>query len=294
MSQAPIARTVSTENKAGNSENRFIKNFINQTGYYIALGLTVAFVLFPIFWIAITAFKQSIDVQSASLFFTPTLQNFRTIFSHPFNFAPLIYNSMVVGVLTVLIAIPLAVMCAYAISRYTFIGQDFLLIAILATQFLPPVVVILPYFIQFRNLGLLDSYTGLVIVNLSRVLPFTIWLLKGFIDTLPTEIEEAAYIDGCNELGVLRHVTFPLIMPGIATSTIFAFIMAWNEFLFALILSSTKTKTVIIGLVSVVGEQGVVWELMSAAGLIVMVPMIILAFSIRKYFVEGMTMGAVK
>lgn len=269
-------------------------DFFRKTGYLIALAFVTVYVLFPIFWLFLNAFKQSIDVQTPSLFFTPTLRNFKIIFDHPYNFAPLIYNSVIVGVLTVGIAIPLAVMGAYAFSRYTFIGQDVLLIAVLATQFLPPVVVILPYFIQFRNIGLLDSYTALVIVNLSRVLPFAIWLLKGFIDTLPKEVEEAAFIDGCNEMSVLRYVTFPLIMPGVVTATIFAFIMAWNEFLFALILTSQKAKTVIIGLVSVVGERGVPWELMSAAGLIVMVPMLILAFAIRRYFVEGLTMGAVK
>ena len=254
------------------------------------------FVLFPILWIAMTAFKTSRDAFSTKVIFTPTLNNFAVLFDgNPYDFAPMIRNSVIVSFTTVLIAVPLAVMAAYAFSRYKFRGQNMLLIIILSAQFLPATVVLLPYFIQFRNAGLLDTLTGLIIMHLAIAIPFGIWLVKGFVDSLPTEIEQAALVDGCSEFQVLRYVTLPLIMPGIIVATVFTFVGSWNEFLFAFILtSSDKARPMMVGLLGLNEVQGIPWHLLSAAGLIIMVPMFLLALSIRKYFVGGLTMGAVK
>ena len=133
-----------------------------------------------------------------------------------------------------------------------------------------------------------------MILNLSFTLPFAVWMVKGFIDALPPEIEEAAVVDGCSQLQLLRHVTLPLVMPGIITSAVFAFIQSWNEFLFALILTRREATTLTIGLMSLDTERGIMWEQMAAAGMLIMVPIFILSFTIRRYFVEGVTMGAVK
>ena len=260
----------------------------------LAKFLVAWFVLFPLVWIFLSSFKKPIDVRSTRLLFEPTFDNYLAIFREPFTFSPLIVNSVIICVGTVLVTVPLATMAAYALSRYTYIGRNTLLIGVLATQFLPPVVVILPFFIQFRDLGLLDTHLALIIVNVSRTLPFAIWLLVGFVDTLPVELEEAAAIDGGSEAQTLRLVVLPLIMPGVVTAAIFSFILSWNEFLYALLLTSENSRTVIIGLVNVVGERDIPWELMSAAGFIVMIPMILMSLTIRRYFVEGMTMGAVK
>ena len=185
-------------------------------------------------------------------------------------------------------------MGAYAFSRYRFRGSDLLLVAVLASQFLPGVVVILPFFIQFRNLGLLDTRTAIIIVHLSFAIPFATWLLKGFIDALPEEIEEAALVDGANEWKALRYVTVPLLMPGIVTAAVFTFILSWNEFLFAFILTKNKAQPMMVGLKGLVETFGIPWELLSAAGILIMAPIFILSLSIRRYFVEGLTMGAVK
>lgn len=252
------------------------------------------FVVFPIFWIGISAFKQPGDVREPSLIFTPTLRTFRVLFSEDFRFGDLLFNSFVICIAVVVITVPLAAMGAYSLSRFPLPAKRALLIMILATQFFPPVVLVLPYFNLFRELNLLDTYPALTLLNLTRTVPFSLWLLYGFIDSLPRDIEEAALVDGCSEFGILRRITGPLAMPGIVVTAIFSFILAWNELLYALLLTSNRTRTAIVGLINVVGERDVPWELMSGAGILVMVPMLIMAVGIRQYFVEGITMGATK
>jgi multiple sugar transport system permease protein len=261
-----------------------------------AVGLlaTIVFIFLPVVWLALTAFKYARDAYSTRLFFTPTLENFQAIFAPPNSFGPLTLNSVLVSTATVAIAIPVAAMAAYAFSRFQFRGKNVLLVSVLSVQFIPPVVIALHFFTVFRTLGLLDSRIGLVILNLSFVTPFAIWMIKGFIDSLPGEIEEAAFVDGCNRLQLLRYVSVPLIMPGIITSAVFSFIQSWNEFLFALILTRRNAVTLTVGLMGLNAERGIIWEQMAAAGLIVMVPIFVLSLTIRRHFVQGITMGAVK
>ncbi|WP_420641549.1 carbohydrate ABC transporter permease [Candidatus Leptofilum sp.] len=275
-----------------NSTRKMVMSLLQTTG----ILFIIFYILFPIYWIASTAFKTRRDAFSTRILFTPTFDNFTKLFDgNPYDFTPLIRNSVIIAFTTVVIAVPLAIMAAYAFSRYRFRGKNSLLILVLSAQFLPATVVLLPYFIQFRNLGLLDTLQGLIILNLAGAIPFGIWLVKGFIDSLPQEIEQAALVDGATEFQVLRYVTIPLIRPGIIVAVVFAFVGAWNEFLFAFIMtSSEKARPMMVGLLSLVEVQGVPWELMSAAGLIIMVPIFILAVAIREHFVGGLTMGAVK
>ena len=260
----------------------------------LGLIFIVFFIFLPVVWLGLTAFKLPVDAYTTKLFFTPTLKNFSAIFSPPRSFGPMVWNSVVISGITVLITIPIATLASYAFSRYAFQAKNALMVSVLSTQFVPPVVVVLPFFTLFRTLDLLDTRLGLVLLNLSFTLPFAVWMIKGFIDSLPRQIEEAAVVDGCNQVQLLIRVTLPLIMPGIITSAVFTFIQSWNEFLFALILTKREATTVTIGLMTLNAERGILWEQMAAAGLIVMVPIFILSFSIRRYFVEGITMGAVK
>ena len=260
----------------------------------IGKALIVLFIFFPIFWLCLTAFKVARDAYSTKIIFQPTFDNFIHIFSAPYNFGPLVLNSLVVSSLTIAIAIPLATMTAYALSRYTLKGKNVLLVWILSSQFVPPVVVVLPFYGLFRSLQLLDTRTALVILNLSFVLSFAIWMIKGFIDALPAEIEEAAVVDGCNQFQTLLRVTLPLIMPGIITAAVFCFIQSWNEFLFALIITEKHATTLQVGLMSLFGDRGIIWEAMAAAGLIIMIPIFVLSVTIRKHFIQGLTMGAGK
>ena len=264
-----------------------------------AVQLTLIFIfaavmLVPIVWICMAAFKRLVDVYQLKLFFEPTLQNFRTVFGPPYYLGDKLLNSTVVAGVTVLIAIPLATMAAYSFSRFRMKGERIMFVAILATQFVPAVVIVLPFFLLFRDLGLLDTRVGLILVNLAIVMPFAIWMIKGFIDGIPMDTEEAALVDGSSRLQVIRNIVLPMAAPGIVTAGIFCFIIAWNEFLFALILTNNKAVTLTVGLQFFKAEEGDLWNLLAAAGIIIMVPMFLLALVIQKHFVQGMTMGAVR
>ncbi|GBF06675.1 ABC transporter permease [Deinococcus aerius] len=249
---------------------------------------------FPLLWMLLTAFKTQADTYSPKLFFQPTLDNFRAVFSNPIFLGSHVWVSALVSFMTVAITVPLGAAAAYVISRHRFRGRETLSLLILMTQFIPAVVVAIPFFTLFRSLNLIDTATGLVILYLSFALPYAIWLLRGFFDALPVEVEEASFIDGCNEVQTLRYVTIPLIMPGILVSAVFAFISAWNEFFFALILARSNTQTLPIAIQGISGAKGPEWQQVAAASMVVMVPIMVMSLFIRRYFVEGITVGAVK
>lgn len=265
-----------------------------RTGHGVGVLLILLFTMFPIVWITLTAFKPDRYMFTSTLAFPPTLANFTTIFSSPLNFGPLVLNSVIVALGTIIIAIPISVMAAYAFSRHSFLGSTGLLVWILATQFIPGIVVAIPYFNLFRGLNLIDTQVALIVVELSAAVPYAIWMIKGFIDGLPHEVEEAARIDGCSEMSIIRHVTFPLAMPGIIVAAVFTLITTWNDFMFPLIMTRQNAETLQIGLMGTVSATGIQWNWMSATGLIIMVPVFILSLLIRNYFVQGLTMGAVK
>lgn len=261
----------------------------------VTLILIATFImLVPIVWIFLAAFKTHVDVYQLKLFFKPTLENFATVFDDPYRLGEKLFNSTIVALVTVVFAIPIATCAAYSFSRFRLRGETAMLVMILATQFVPAVVIILPFFVMFRDVGLLDTRLGLILVNLAIVMPFAIWMIKGFIDGIPMDTEEAAMVDGSSRLQVIRNIVLPMAAPGLLTAAIFCFIIAWNEFLFALILTNKNAVTLPIGLALFKGEEGDLWNLLSAAGIIIMAPMFVLALIIRKYFVQGMTMGAVR
>ena len=256
--------------------------------------IAAAVMMIPIIWIASAAFKTHVDVYQLKVLFEPTLENFQTVFQSPYDLHEKLLNSTIVAFVTVLIAIPLATMAAYSFSRFRLYGERILFVMILTTQFLPAVVIVLPFFIMFRDIGILDTRLGLIIVNLSIVMPFAVWMIKGFIDGIPLDTEEAALVDGSTRMQVIRNIVLPMAAPGIVTAGIFCFIIAWNDFLFALILTTNEAVTLPVGLALFKAEEGDLWNLLAAAGIIIMVPMFALALIIQKHFVQGMTMGAVR
>ena len=271
------------------SKNKFL-DFLQ----FLVILLTAVFILVPIYWIVSGAFKQQVDIFQLKLLFTPTLENFEIIFRSPYNLFDKLVNSTLVALSTILIAIPIATMAAYSFSRFRMKGERLMFVTILATQFVPAVVIVLPFFILFRDLGILDTRLALVLVNLSLVMPFAIWMIKGFIDSIPLDSEEAALVDGSGRIQVVLNVVIPMALPGVITAGIFCFILAWNEFLFALIITTNKAVTLPVGLSLFHAEEGVLWHLISAAGIMIMLPMFVLATIIQKHFVQGMTMGAVR
>jgi multiple sugar transport system permease protein len=271
------------------SKNKFL-DFLQ----FLVILLTAVLILVPIYWIVSGAFKQQVDIFQLKLLFTPTLENFEIIFRSPYNLFDKLVNSTLVALSTILIAIPIATMAAYSFSRFRMKGERLMFVTILATQFVPAVVIVLPFFVLFRDLGILDTRLALVLVNLSLVMPFAIWMIKGFIDSIPLDSEEAALVDGSSRFQVILNVTLPMALPGVITAGIFCFILAWNEFLFAVIITTNKAVTLPVGLSLFHAEEGVLWHLISAAGIMIMLPMFVLATIIQKHFVQGITMGAVR
>ena len=261
---------------------------------FLVILLAAIIILVPIYWIVSGAFKQQVDIFQLKLLFTPTLDNFKIIFKSPYNLFDKLVNSTLVALSTVLITIPLATLAAYSFSRFRMKGEKVMFVTILATQFVPAVVIVLPFFILFRDIGILDTRLALVLVNLSLIMPFAIWMIKGFIDGIPMDTEEAALVDGSGRIQVVLNVVIPMALPGVITAGIFCFILAWNEFLFALIITTNKAVTLPVGLSLFHAEEGVLWHLISAAGIMIMLPMFFLATLIQKHFVQGMTMGAVR
>ncbi len=269
------------------------KQFWNAVQIVLIL-IAAGVMIIPIIWIFLAAFKSHVDVYQLKLFFRPTLENFAIVFQSPYDLGHKLFNSTIVAAVTVIFAIPIATLAAYSFSRFRLRGETTMLVMILATQFVPAVVIILPFFVMFRDIGLLDTRVGLILVNLAIVMPFAIWMIKGFIDGIPIDTEEAAMVDGSTRLQVIRNIVLPMAAPGLFTAGIFCFIIAWNEFLFALILTNKNAVTLPIGLALFKAEEGDLWNLLSAAGIIIMLPMFVLALMIRRYFVQGMTMGAVR
>jgi multiple sugar transport system permease protein len=274
--------------------NARLQRRLTEGAEIIGTLVVIFFVMFPLVWIGLASLKNQVDVYSTRVFFQPTLDNYIAIFGPQVRLQSNIFISALVSFLTVAITVPVGAAAAYVLSRHRFRGRESLSLLILITQFVPAVVVAIPYFVLFRSLGLIDTPIALVIVYLSFTLPYAIWMLRGFFDALPVEVEEASFIDGCNELQTLRYVTVPLVMPGILVSAVFAFISAWNEFFFALILTRSNTVTLPISIMNITGVRGPMWEQLAAAGMVVMIPILIMSLFIRKYFVEGITVGAVK
>lgn len=280
-----------------NKRNRAGKSAAQRLGSAVRTATTLAilfFVMFPILWIALTAFKPEKEVFTTSILFQPSLDNFRGIIGGANDLVHPMFNSIIIAVFTTVISVPLALLAAYAFSRYKFPGHKSILLGIVVTQFIPGVAIALPFLTMFRDLGLLDTHLALIITNLAIVVPYNTWLLKGFVDGLPIEVEEAARLDGCGQLTLLWRVITPLAAPGIFVSVVFAFLLSWNEFLFPTFLARADAVTLPVSLMTLDQPNGVLWGQMAAAGLLVMVPMIVLATLVRKHFAQGMTLGAVK
>ena len=290
MSSDAVSR--STPFRAVNPLGRWGFETLQWAGLLLIMGT----ILLPIAWIMLTGFKQPRDVYAlgSAFVFTPTLENFHTVFAHPWNLGQKIFNSVVVASATVLIAIPMATLAAYAFSRFSFPFKRTLFLLVIASQFIPAAVLVLPFFLMFKAWGLLDTQLALVLVNLSIVLPYAIWMIKGFLDAVPLEIEEAAMVDGASRMRVIAEILVPTAWPGIVTAAVFSFTLTWNEFLFALILGKQNALTLPIGLIGFRTERGDLWELMAAGGLLITLPMFVLSLLVQKHFVGSLTAGSVR
>lgn len=259
----------------------------------LALALLALAIVVPIYWVMSAAFKQHVDIYAGRWLFTPTLKNFQLIMQPPYEIHLKFLNSLVVALGTVALSLPLALLCAYGFSRFRLRGEKTMMVVILATQFVPGIVIVLPYFLAFRDLGLYDTRLGLILVNLSVVMPFAVWMIKGFVDRIPIDVEESALVDGASRWRVIWDHVLPLARPGLITAAVFGFILTWNDFNYSVILTSKNAVTLPVGMALFSAEEGDLWHLIAATGVLVMIPMFLFASVIQKHLATG-SAGAVR
>jgi multiple sugar transport system permease protein len=261
---------------------------------YILLSIFCLIILLPILWIVRLSFTTKFVAYKIppEWFFKPILDNYRSLFVD-YGFGRFFFNSLAVAIGSTAIAIPIAFLAAYSFNRFNTGGRS-LQFGILGLQMMPPIVLSLPIFVLMKTFNLLNTRGGLIASYLSFNLPFVIWMLMGFLESIPVELEEAAKIDGANRLQAVIRIVFPLATPGVMASGVLSFILCWNEFLFALMLTAEKTSTVPIALAAMQTERGVMLGTLAAAMCFAIIPMLALSIAIQKYMVRGLTFGALK
>ena len=259
--------------------------------------LTVAMavlLLFPVAWLAAMAFKpdESMFARPTQWLFTPTLKHFSYVIEAGFlgHMATSVLLAGASTALVVLVGTP----AAYAFARFELRGRDDLFLFILATRMAPPICLVIPFYLIFSQLDLLDSFVGLTLAYLTFNLSFYIWVLRSFCRDLPVELEEAAMVEGYSRFAVFLRVVLPLLRSGIVSTAMLCFIFAWNEFLFAFMLGGSSVKTLPVAIPLLITAQGVRWGEMAVVGMLALAPVLVAVFVLQKHIVRGLTMGAVK
>lgn len=268
---------------------------IKQALIYIGLSLFLIVVLLPYVWLILTSFKTRVDSFAIppKIFFTPTLSNYYEAFISKGMLSNL-RNSVIVMVFTVLISLTLGLPSAFAFSRFKTRYDQALLNYLLGTRFTPFVVLALPLYLMMSKLGLLNTFAGIIVAHVAFNLTFTIWMMKGFFDAIPKEIDEAARVDGMGWFKIFLKIDIPLAKSGVAATAVFCAINSWNEFLMALILTGRNTVTMPVAVPGLMTPQGTIWGQIAAVGTVITIPVLIFAILVQKHMVAGMTMGAVK
>jgi multiple sugar transport system permease protein len=253
-----------------------------------------AFFLFPFYWMVATSLKQEVDAFAIppKWLFTPRLDNYLEVFRRT-DFGRHAFNSLIAGGLNVGLTLLLALPASYAMSRYRTGGKD-LMFWFLSIRMMPPIVGAVPLFVIAAQIKLVDSYAILPILYLMLNIPFAIWMLKSFIDEIPREIEESAMIDGCTMMAAIRHIILPLLKPGLFATSVFCFIIAWNEFLLANIFTREVAVTLPVGIANFITEKQILWGYITAASTLATLPPIALLLVFQRNLVRSLTLGAIR
>jgi ABC-type glycerol-3-phosphate transport system permease component len=264
--------------------------------YLCALAMAV-FCGFPLFWMALTSLKIDREILTSVPVFWPSMLQtdaYQRLFSMT-NFATYFVNSITVAAGATILNMIVATLAAYGITRSRFRGRDLIATIMLFTYMFAPIMIIVPFYVMVRFLGLTNTHTGLVMAYTAFCLPFNLWMLRTFFQSIPVDIEEAAMIDGANRFQAVVHVVFPLALPGVVATGIFTFILAWNDYIFArVLLSADELKTLPVGIADLYNASVVDWGMIMASGLLVIAPIAGVFVFIQKYLVAGWGAGGVK
>ena len=269
-----------------------------QTGFaYGVLSFLLVLVLFPFYWMTVTSFKTEDQMRSLVSMFWPSpfaLENYVQLVTKT-DFLSWFGNSAIVAISSTLVATAIGTLGAYALARLKFLGRAFMSSTVLITYLVPPSILFIPLYAQIRTFGLSDSLAGLIAAYPSFTVPFVTWLLMGYFESIPVELEEAAMIDGSTRFGAFRRIILPLSAPGVLAAALYAFTQAWNEFLYALVfITNVKLRTLPVGLSSFITGDVYGWGYLMAGAVLTTLPVIAVYIYLQKYMVEGLTAGSVK
>jgi ABC-type glycerol-3-phosphate transport system permease component len=262
----------------------------------VLTGAALAVWAFPVLWALLTSFKTERDVLAypPAWIFTPTLDNYRDVLFGPTSIVPNLWSSVVVASGATFFTILFAVPAAYALARLRYPGKRASGFYVLATQMLPPVGLIIPYYLVLQKIGGLDTYSGLIAIDLTFSLPFAIWLMVSYFEDVPLEMEEAALLDRAGRFGALWHVILPQVRGGIAVTAIFVFLNAWDEFLFAVVIGGNRVRPVTLAMFNFMSVEQTQWARLAAGATLAMLPVILIGLFAQRHIVKGLTVGAVK
>jgi ABC-type glycerol-3-phosphate transport system permease component len=262
----------------------------------VVTALLLSIWIVPVAWGLLTSFKTERDVLAypPKVIFEPTLANYREVLFGSTSIAPNLASSLIVTACATALTMLFAIPAAYALARLDLPGRRGTGFYVLATQMLPPVGLIIPYYLVLQKLGALDTYSGLVVIYLTFALPFAIWLMVSYFEDIPREMEEAALLDRAGRLRALWYVILPQARGGIAVTTIFVFLNAWNEFLFAVVLGGNRVRPVTVAMYNFISVEQTLWAKLAAGAMLAMAPVIILGILAQRHIVKGLTVGAVK
>ena len=278
--------------------SRKTKNAIGTTIRVLVLVFFFLLVVLPIYWIVITSFKTSgeiLDLNNITFFPKDfTLENYTGLFEQ-FHYGVLLKNSLLVSVASALVVTVFSMLGGYSLARYKFRGKQTVVLFFLITQMIPGILVIIPLYIIFSKLGMINTHIGLFIYYVTVNLPFCVITMRSFFERIPITLEEAAKVDGCTKMQSLFKIVFPIMFPGIVSVFVFGFIGAWNELIAGSIFISTPAMwTIPVGLKTLIGKYNVEWGLLMAGGVMALIPTALMFAVMQKFIVEGMTAGAVK
>ncbi len=258
----------------------------------------------PVLWIILTAFKTPRDALTPSILFTPTFDNFSAVFRRAYyqggevmdtQFGLFFFNSVFLAGVSVGLALIIGTVAAYGFSRWPLKGNDTYLFIILATRMLPPIIVIIPIFVMFRLTGLAGGYPGMILLYTAFNLPFTIWIMKSFFDELPRDVEDAARTEGSSEWRVFFRICLPQVKAGLAATVTFGLILTWNEFIMALLMTGSQTRTVPVAMgASLGGGFAVQWGLLAAIETLYLIPVVLVTFVLQNQLLRGVTFGTIR
>ena len=263
---------------------------------FIPLAVIVCFVLFPYLWTFLTSIKPTEELYTMDVKILPrnlTFENYKTLIENT-DFLTSMLHSIIIAVITSCISMVVSSMASYAFARYRFKGKNLALSGILLLYMFPSVLYLTPLFVLFNNLKLIGSPIALVVSYCTFTIPFSIWLLTAYMKSIPLELEEAGKIDGANIPQLLYYVVMPLLKPGLIATGTYVFINSWNEYLFAVMFTTSDNRTLPVSLASLVGEYDLRWDIISAGAVAEMIPVVILFMFVQKSLVAGLTAGSVK